>query len=75
MVEDVSRALCSAAGRSVYDAVNREPNAICSQCERQSDGSLVCQLWTSFRSEARVAIQVAYEWHKRERRWPEFVKK
>lgn len=75
MTDDVAKAICNMAGRSVYDAVNRQPISVCSCCTRMEDGTLRCELWTSFRSEARAAIEAAYLWNKRERRWPEFVGK
>lgn len=68
MVDDVARALCNAAGRSVFDACDKPMAAECSFCE-----SGVCIYWTSFRQEARAAIEAAYQWNKRERRWPSFV--
>jgi hypothetical protein len=69
MVDDVARAICQAAGRF--------PNGegrVCTVCERKPDGSRECIYWQTFRVEARDAILAAYKWHKRERRWPLFVK-
>lgn len=74
MVDEVARALCDAAGRSVHDACDQPMSVVCSCCDRQPDGTLVCRYWTSFRQEARAAISAAYMWNKRERRWPAFVK-
>lgn len=71
MTDDVARALCEAAGRSVHED---RLTAVCPMCDRQPNGSLVCSLWPSFRAEARAAIQAAYRWQQRERRWPGFVK-
>jgi hypothetical protein len=73
MVDEVARALCNAAGRSANDANDGEMAPTCSCCERASDGSLTCIYWTSFRQEAKAAIIAAYQWHKKERRWPSFV--
>lgn len=75
MTEDVARAICNMAGRSSYDAAGGIPRAECGFCERQADGKLVCIYWQSFKSEAQAAIQAAYAWHKKERRWPGFVGK
>lgn len=74
MVDVVARALCEAAGRSAHDARDRPPTDGCSCCERFPDGRVVCNYWTSFRQEARAAIIAAYQWNKKERRWPSFVK-
>lgn len=82
MVDQVAKALCEAAGRSPNE-VNADPrNAYndfpllpwCVMCERQPDKALRCVMWASFREEARAAIQAAYAWHKKERRWPGFCK-
>jgi hypothetical protein len=74
MVDEVARALCDAAGRSAHDAGDAPMAAVCTCCERQHDGGLVCIYWTSFRQEAQAAIKAAYLWNKRERRWPLFAK-
>lgn len=74
MVDDVAKALCDAAGRSAWDACDKPESRECTCCERQSDGRLACIYWTSFRQEARAAIEAAYHWNKRERRWPSWVK-
>lgn len=66
MVDDVARALCAIAGRGP----NGE-HGDCRQCE-VDDGQ--CKMWDTFRAEAKEAIRAAYRWHKRERRWPGFVK-
>lgn len=69
MVDEVARAICEAAGRF--------PNgegSLCTICEKKPDGTRVCIYWETFRGEARDAIVAAYKWHKRERRWPSFVK-
>lgn len=73
MVDEVARALCNAAGRSAYDACDKPMAYECSCCNKFPDGRVVCLYWTSFRQEARAAIEAAYLWHKRERRWPSFV--
>lgn len=69
MIDDVARALCDAAGRSAMDACDREMSPTCSHCDRGE-----CIYWQSFRQEARAAILAVHAWHKRERRWPGFVK-
>lgn len=73
MVDQVARALCDAAGRSVHPEPDRM-SAECSCCDKRSDGSRACIYWETFRGEARAAIQAAYDWHRKERRWPSFVK-
>jgi hypothetical protein len=73
MVDQVARALCEAAGRSIYHDPDRA-NAECSCCELQPDGSRACIYWETFRGEAKAAIQAAYQWHKKERRWPSFCR-
>lgn len=82
MVDQVARALCEAAGRSSNE-VNADPQNYCHKfplayecavCDRLPDGTLRCSMWTSFREEAKAAIIAAHAWHKRERRWPSFVK-
>jgi hypothetical protein len=73
MVDDVARALCEAAGRSTYDALDHPPAPVCMCCDRLADGRRVCTMWTSFRQEARAAIKAAYQWNRRERRWPSFA--
>lgn len=73
MVDQVARALCEAAGRSVYDDPEKE-SAACSCCEKLPNGSLRCLYWTAFRGEAKAAIVAAYLWNKKERRWPSFVR-
>ena len=73
MVDQVAKALCDAAGRSIY-ADPDKVNAVCSCCERLPDGGLRCIYWETFRGEARAAIQAAYVWHRKERRWPAFCK-
>lgn len=74
MVDEVAKVLCAAAGRSAHDAHDCPMLPECTCCDRLLDGRLVCIYWTSFRQEARAAIRAAYLWHKRERRWPAFVK-
>lgn len=73
MVDDVARALCEAAGRSIYTEPERM-SAVCSQCTQLPDGSLRCIFWETFRGEAKAAIQAAYSWHRKERRWPTFCR-
>lgn len=68
MVDDVARALCKAAG-----SFPNGEGPVCTICEVKPDGTRVCWCWETFREEARVAIQAAYDWNKRERRWPSFV--
>lgn len=73
MVDDVARAICNMAGRSSHDACEHPPSAECVCCEKMPDGRKVCRYWMSFRHEAKAAIQAAYRWHKKERRWPAFA--
>lgn len=73
MVDAVAQALCDAAGRSVY-ADPDKANAVCSCCEVMPNGGRRCLYWETFRGEARAAIQAAYAWHKKERRWPAFCR-
>lgn len=72
MVDQVAKALCDAAGRSIYHDPDKT-NAVCSCCERTADGSRRCIYWESFRGEARAAIVAAYLWHKENRRWPSWL--
>ena len=73
MVDQVAKALCDAAGRSVHHDPDVQ-NAGCSCCERLLNGRIVCVYWETFRGEARAAIAAAYQWHRKERRWPSFCK-
>lgn len=72
MVDEVARALCDAAGRSIYPEPERVSD-VCSHCEKLPDGRRKCIYWESFRGEAKAAIIAAHDWHKKERRWPAFV--
>lgn len=72
MVDQVARALCDAAGRSIYPEPERTA-AVCSCCDRLPDGSRRCIYWETFRGEARAAIAAAYAWHKENRRWPSWL--
>jgi hypothetical protein len=67
MVDQVARALCEAAGKAHIAAE-------CSCCEVSPDGIKHCIYWEAFRGEARAAIQAAYTWNKKERRWPGFCR-
>lgn len=74
MTEEVARALCKAAGRST-DGKDPPEARECIHCPRTPDGRLLpCVMWPAFRHEAKEAIIAAHEWHKRERRWPAYVK-
>lgn len=74
MIDDVAKALCKAAGSAIHDALpHHRPDRFCQVCDRQQDGTLVCTMWTSFRSEAKAVIIAAHAWHKQHRRWPQFV--
>jgi hypothetical protein len=73
MVDQVAKALCDAAGRSIYPDPDKQ-SVMCSCCEKLPDGRLVCVYWETFRSEARAAILAAYSWHRKEHRWPGFCK-
>lgn len=72
MVDQVAKALCEAAGRSIY-ADEEKQNAVCSCCEKMQDGRRRCIYWETFRGEARAAISAAYHWHKENRRWPSWL--
>lgn len=79
MVDQVARALCDAAGRTANDATDLPPanlthrqfHSHCIMC-REEGGVRICTMWESFREEARAAIGAAFQWHKKERRWPSF---
>ena len=70
MIDDVARALCKAAG-----SFPNGEGPTCTICRRESDGSLTCWCWETFREEAKAAIHAVHDWHKRERRWPSFVRR
>jgi hypothetical protein len=72
MVDEVARALCRSAGTCLDGERVKEP---CVQCDKLPDETRVCNMWPTFRHEARAAIAAAYQWHKKERRWPGFVGK
>lgn len=67
VTDEVARAICAAAGR--YNAGRLDGS--CQFCD-ENDG--ICQMWETFRDEAREAVKAAYKWHKRERRWPSYAK-
>lgn len=67
MIDDVAKALCAAAGRCL-DGKNVKD--VCAHCD---ENHTVCNMWPTFRVEAQWAIVAAYQWHKKNRRWPEFV--
>lgn len=79
MVDQVAKALCEFAGRSTCDACEEGETRsrlapVCVCCERQPDGSMVCNQWTSFRIEAQAAIVAAHAWHRQNHRWPGWLK-
>lgn len=69
MVDQVAKALCAAAGRP-----HNGEAPLCSHCDRFPDGRVACIYWETFREEAKAAIEAAYVWHKKERRWPAFCR-
>ena len=73
MIDDVAKALCDAAGKSVYVDPDKQ-HVGCACCEVLPDGSRGCVYWETFRGEARAAIAAAHKWYKKERRWPGFCK-
>lgn len=72
MVDQVAKALCEAAGKSIYHDADKT-NSVCSCCDRQPDNRCVCIYWETYRGEARAAIAAAYLWHKENRRWPSWL--
>lgn len=68
MVDVVAKALCEAAGKP-----NNGLSPVCTHC-KTIDNQLICIYWETFREEAKAAIKAAYNWNKRERRWPQFCK-
>lgn len=64
MTDDVAKAICFAAAASY--------SGRCPACDANNGA---CTMWEAFRGEARAAISAAYEWNRRERRWPSYVKK
>ena len=71
MTDEVARALCRSAGQSISSGNDR---GYCVYCECPHGETRPCTMWPQFRDEARAAILAAYTWHKREKRWPSFVK-
>lgn len=68
MIDPVAKAICEAAGKS-----NRlDPEDLRGQCTICDNGECIC--WETFRGEARADILAVYQWHKKERRWPNFCK-
>lgn len=67
MIDDVAKAICNMAARSTRDEQLVKPE--CVHCQDQG-----CTMWQLFRPEAIAAIQAAYDWHRKEKRWPSFVK-
>ena len=70
MIDEVAKVLCLAASISIFEDPDRLLTK-CSMCEEEPKG---CKMWKTFRGEARQAIRAVYQYHKRERRWPEFCK-
>jgi hypothetical protein len=73
MVDDVARALCAAAGRSIRTDPDQRSET-CSCCAPLPGGGSGCVYWETFRGEARAAIAAAWRWHRVHRRWPGFCR-